>query len=156
MAKYSKIIIIALVILLGAIFQVLFCLQQNRETPNKAAIEFAKAYFRFDCSTMNDRLCNAQKTDVNPVEQYIQHIMNESKERGFRLSYLKSKLYHVETDTISKSESEVLIRLTCGRKSPLRAFFSGDTYDKVDETIKLIKEDGKWKVCSGNFLTSKI
>jgi hypothetical protein len=64
---------------------------------------------------------------------------------------MKNKLYHVKTHTISKDHKNAQIRLICERKPPLRSFFTKEKYQKVDEVLELVKEDGKWKVCGNPF-----
>ena len=71
---------------------------------------------------------------------------------------MRSMLYHIKTDIISEDESETKIRITCERKRMInpvftiicKLFFIGETYE-VDETLNIIKEDGKWKVCGRAF-----
>ncbi len=155
MARYNNITPIISAILLSAFLQVLFVFADIKDTPNKAVVEFTEAYFKMDKS-MTDRICNKLKSneDVNVVDQYIHSVAKEARDRGFDLNYLKSKIYHIETTTISKDVTNAKIRITCERKYPLRSFFTGETY-KVDEVMNLIKENDKWKICEYPFSLSE-
>ncbi len=153
MGKNSKGIAITLVILLGIFLQVLFAFGDEQDTPNKAVVEFAEAYFWFDSETMNDRLCDESKVvdDVDMTDRHVYLAEKKAKLLGYGLFYTKEKLYHVETYTISKDHEKAEIRLVCERKPPLQSFFTRRPPKKVDETINLIKEGKKWRVCGSPF-----
>ena len=155
MAQDNKgtIITISLVILLGLLLQVVFCFADNIDTPHKAAVEFARAYFGLDGSAMSERLCDERRVveGVNVVDKYIYLATREARDRGFGLFYVKNKLYKIETDTISEDGAKAKVKLTCYRKPPLKSFFTREPYKKVDEIINLVKEDDKWKVCGKVF-----
>ncbi len=152
MGQSNKIITIALIFLLGVFLQVLFVFADMQDTPNRAAIEFAKAYFRFD-KCMADRLCDERKVvdDKDVVSKYVYDAAKDANDLGYGLFYMKNKLYHVETHTISKDHEKAQIRLTCERRAPLRSFFTKEEYKDVEEVLDLVKENGKWKVCGNPF-----
>jgi len=141
-----------LIIVIAFFLQVMFVYAQNSDTPNKAATEFTKAYFGLD-SSMADRLCQESLIvdGVNVVDNYIDSVTTKAKAEGFRPFYVKDFLYHVQTNTISKDENKAQIKLTCEIKHPLRSFFTKESSRKINETIDLVKEDGKWKVCGDVF-----
>lgn len=147
MAKYNSLITITLVIFLGCLIQAALHFAESRDTPTKAVLEFSKAYFQLDPS-MSERLCEERKTvdDVDVATEYIRTVAKEASQRGFGLSYIKNKLYNIGIFVISQDNDQAEIRLVGDRKPWLRSLFTGETH-KVDETIKVIKEDGKWKVC---------
>ena len=153
--KGSIIIWTILIIVIAFFLQVMFVYAQNSDTPNKAATEFAKAYFGLD-SSMADRLCqeNLIVDGVNVVDKYIYCVTTKAKTDGFRPFFVKNYLYHVQTNTVSKDKNKAKIKLTCEIKHPLRAFFTQESSQKVDETFDLIMEDGKWKVCGDVFSLS--
>ncbi len=130
----------------------------TRSTPGKAAVEFTKAYFSLDAS-MSEYICNELMEEENIADKYINQVAQEAQDLGFSLNYMRSMLYHIKTDIISEDESEVKIRITCERKRMInpvftiigKLFFIGETYE-VDETLNIIKEDGKWKICGRAFL----
>jgi len=160
MIQLSRSVGIILVLIVGFLVQLLFSLADLRDTPNKAVVEFSKAYFQLDRS-MADRICKKQLTTdpVDIVDQYLYLAAKEANERGFDINFMKSKLYQIETETLSKNDTTAKIRIT-GKKRvainpvyPIVAqlFNIGATHE-VDETFNVIKEDSEWKVC-GNLLS---
>jgi len=159
MIQLSRSVGIILVLIVGFLVQLLFSLADLRDTPNKAVVEFSKAYFQLDRS-MADRICKKQlSTDpVDIVDQYLYLAAKEANERGFDINFMKNKLYHIETETLSKNDTTAKIRIT-GKKRvavnpvyPIVAqlFNIGATHE-VDETFNVIKEDSQWKVCGNLF-----
>ncbi len=148
----NKIVSFALVLILGIFLQVLFVSADMRDTPIRAARDFARAYVGYDKGGMISRICseNVVVDDVNVVDAYLYEARRKAHDLGYSLNYMKDCLYHVETDVLYKSRTEAQVHLTATRKSPLRQFFGGAS-DHVEEIFELVKEDGKWKVCGGPF-----
>ncbi len=142
---------LAAAVLLGILLQIVLVVADTQDTPYKAVAEFSKAYFKID-QAMSDRLCNEimESKYNNPVENYIWCKKEEARQRGFNLGYLKSKLVHVIVDIEKKDENTATAELKATRKFPIRSFFTGETHE-VHEEFKLVKEDGKWKVCGNPF-----
>ena len=71
---------------------------------------------------------------------------------------MKNRLYHIQTQTISKKENEAQIRITGKIRVSINPVYAivanlfniGATHE-VDDIINVIKEDGKWKVCGNLF-----
>ena len=134
-----------------------------RDTPGKAAVEFACMYYQLD-SAMATRLCDnlALDEENNVVVSYIQNTAKQASERGYDISYMKNSLFNVKTHTLKMSSSSAEIRITGDIKkgiNPLFAyvgklFFLGKT-TQLDQTVNVIKEGGKWKVCEGFFSISE-
>lgn len=159
MGRGNMVLSIGLAIILGIFVQVLLVFADTQDSPNKAAVEFTKAYFAFDKAVMSDRLCESSKVvdDVDVVGKYVYDAMQEANARGYSLGcYVKNKLYHLETETISADHEKAQIRLTAERKSPIRTFFSKGDISEVEEIIEVVKEDGKWKVCGNPFSLSGV
>ena len=157
MAKGNNSITIILVVLFGIFMQELFYVADSKDTPHKAVVEFTKAYYGLDPS-MCERLCNELRRSNDVVAQHINCAAQEAKDRGFGLNYMKSKLFHVVTHTVSKGENQARIKITGYSRTainPVYPFIAdifniGNTYE-VDQTLQVIKEDGKWKVCGQAF-----
>jgi hypothetical protein len=149
--KYKSAISIALVILLGIALQVVFGFAETKDTPNKAAVEFAEAYFKFDPS-MKHMLCSQlvddQKQDY--VAIYIHESSMHARDLGYNPSYLKTGLKDIMTNTLARDENSATIELKAKSKYALRTFFTGDHFE-VYHKFDMIKEDGKWKVCGNPF-----
>jgi hypothetical protein len=163
MAQDNKRSAFTMVFLLAFLFQVIFVFADTRDTPGKAAVEFARMYYQLD-SAMASRLCDELALDEenNVVAAYIQNAAKEANERGYDISYLKNSLYNVKTHTLKMNPSSAEIRITGEMKkgiNPLFAyvgklFFLGKTMP-LDQTVNVIKEGGKWKVCEGFFTVSE-
>lgn len=145
-----------LVVLVGIVFQAIFIGIESKDTPNKAVIEFAKAYYQLDPS-MSERLCDEMKVvdDVDIVDQHIFQVVEEGQNRGFGKNFVRSKLYHIDTYTQFESDTRAQVRLTGKRRASInpvyrivaQIFCLGATHE-VNKTFNVIKEGGKWKVCT--------
>ncbi|MBW2556998.1 MAG: hypothetical protein JRE07_08890 [Deltaproteobacteria bacterium] len=159
MIQLSRSVGIILVLIVGFLVQVLFSLADQRDTPNKAVVEFSKAYFQLDRS-MADRICQKQLTtdDVDIVDQHLYLAAKEANERGFDINFIKNKLYHIETETLSKNDTTAKIRITGKTRVAInhvypivaQLFNIGATHE-VNQTFNVIKEDSQWKVCGNLF-----
>ena len=159
MAQLSKIAGIILVLIVGLFVQMLFVFAGTKDTPTKAVVEFSKAYFQLDKS-MAKRICDERlaSEEVDIVDQHIHDVSEEAKERGFDITFMQRKLYHIEVDTINKTDNNAQIRITGKTRVAInpvypivaKSFGLGETHE-VDETIHVIKEQGKWKVCGNLF-----
>lgn len=149
--KYKSAISIALVILLGIALQVVFVFAEAKESPNKVAVEFAEAYFKFD-PAMKHMLCSklSDSQEKDYVANYIHESSMRAKDLGYNLSYLKTGLKDIKTNTLASDENSATIELKAKSKYALRTFFTGDKFE-VYHKFDMIKEDGKWKVCGNPF-----
>lgn len=159
MEQDNKIRNLTMVILFGIFLQAIFMFVEAKETPNKTAVNFTKAYFTLDKS-MVGYLCKtlAPSENENIVEKYIQKTENEAAERGLSPDFMKSRLFNIETETISRTDKEIILKISADRIvsiNPLYALVSKlfhlSKIHKVDDTITVIMEDGKWKVCGKPF-----
>ncbi len=154
----------ALVVVLAVVLQVLFVVADWDRSPGKVALNFLDAYYTLDKS-MGDFVCSQVKTDeeVDRVAQYLDQMSREASERGFNNTYMRSQLFKAETHTVFSDENSAQVRITGERKRLLHPLFTwvgmvfrlGETYH-VDETVSLVKEMGKWKVCNEDFGFSRI
>ena len=105
---------------------------------------------------MADYLCEDSKTvdDIDAVAQYVYEMTKQARDRGFDKSYLKSKLYHVKTHTTYLGDAEAAVTISADRRTAINPVFAwvaklfhiGETHP-FQETLDIVKEDGKWKVC---------
>jgi hypothetical protein len=163
MVRLNRSVGIILVLIIGFVVQIIFSMADAKDSPNKAVVEFSKSYFMLDKS-MTKRICKKllASEDTNVVDEYLYSAAKTARERGFDINFLKHKLYHIQTETISKNDTEAAIRITGKIRVAINSVYPvvakifniGSTH-KVDEIIHVIKEDGKWKVCGKLFsLTS--
>lgn len=160
MAQMNKVAAIIIVLIVGSFVQVLFSFADSRETPSRVVAEFSKAYFKVDQS-MAARICTERLTsgDVDLVDKYIYMTAQKAKNLGFTTDFMKYKLDNIEIETLYQSDTNAQFRITGKRRVAInpvypivtKLFNLGETYE-VDETINVVKEDGKWKVC-GNFFS---
>jgi hypothetical protein len=149
----------ALTLLLAMLLQVAFVFADASDTPARAAVEVAEAYFKLD-PAMADRICEERRVvdDIDVVESYLDRMQREAEARGFDLGMMKKGLYHVETEVLVRSDQEARVRVSGvlrTRINPVYAWVAGlfhlGSTEHVEETIDLIKEDGRWKACGGLF-----
>jgi hypothetical protein len=163
MVHLNRSVGIILVLIIGFVVQLIFSMVDVVDTPNKAVVEFSKAYFKLDKS-MAKRICKKQiaSEDTDVVDDYLYLAAKTARERGYDIRFLKNKLYHIETETISKNDTEAQIRITGKIRVAINSVYPivaklfdiGSTHE-VDEIIRVVKEDGQWKVCGKLFtLTS--
>jgi hypothetical protein len=148
---------LVVVILLGAFLQIILVSADETETPYSVAIDFAKAFYRLDPG-MADYLCEDAKSidEKDVVGDYIEAVKSETQMQGFGLNWAKSRLYGIHTHTVYAGENEAEVAFKAERRKEINPVFAvvaklfclGETYS-VDETVRLVKENGKWKVCEG-------
>ena len=151
----GKFLSITAVIVVAVMLQVFLVVTENQETPAKAAVDFAKAYYKQDAS-MADRLCQDILADeeVDSVDGHINQVADEAASMGFAPNWKRMALGFVKTKThmVDENTAEVTIKASMRRNiNPLfyivsRIFFLGETYH-MEETLTLVKEDNFWKVC---------
>ena len=161
----KNIAILGLVVVIAVILQVILISVGKADSPAEAAVEFTKAYFMLDGSSMAERLCSAFSEDeeADIVGGYLYHSAEKARAMGFSPSYMKNELSHVKTTISMTDENNAKVRITGKRLRAInpiyaiigRLFFLIETH-KVDETLTLVKEDGKWRVCSKPFSLSEI
>ena len=144
-----------LVILCGAILQLIFINVDERETPTKVVAEFSKAYFKLDRS-MGNWLCGdiVENEDIDVVGQYLNKTAQEAEALGYDICYMRTHLFQIAAYVISQDENSAEVRIVAKRKRLINPVFTlvakifliGEEYH-LDETIRVIKENGEWKVC---------
>ena len=164
MLEYRRYLSVAVAVILGIILQGALILADSRDTPTKAAVKFSKAFYRLD-PDMAELLCKKYITGDtgNVVENYIQKVSKEAKDRGLGLNYMKHILYNIETHTTLKDDSNAEVRIRAKRRGSInpvyeligRFFLIGQTH-RVEATIPMVKEDSRWKVCGSLFPFSEV
>ena len=159
MVSKSKFPTIAAVIVAAFILQIVLVTTDHDESPGKAAVEFSKAYFKLN-KTMGKRLCSdlTEDGENDVVSDYLYRVADQARSEGFDVSWMKMALLHIETETQMLDDKVAEVRIICKRRravNPVYAlvakiFSLGETY-KVEETLDLVKEDDRWKVCGEPF-----
>lgn len=141
---------IVLTLILGVFIQVMCIFADVQDSPNKALVNFAKAYYKFNPDDMKALLCeeSLKAEGGNPISIYMGQVEAKAAELGFGLWYISDFLYDIRTETLNKDYEEATIRLTATAKNPVRKFFKGDVR-QIDTVADLVwdKDDRRWKVC---------
>lgn len=155
----SKFLTFTAIIMLGLILQVVLAVVDQRDSPEKAALEFAESYFWLD-PAMSGRLCKelAGEAENNAVQNYLQRIDQEARSLGYEANYMKQGLYHIDLKATLKDANSATVAIKGERRRTInpvfglvaRWFFMGETHP-VETTLDLVKEDGAWKVCGKPF-----
>ena len=69
MVQLSRSVGIILVLIIGFVVQIIFSVADAVDTPNKAVVEFSKAYFELDKS-MTKKICKKQFASEGTEEQF--------------------------------------------------------------------------------------
>ena len=157
--------IIGFVVVVFIILQGLLIAVGKTESPATAAVDFAQAYFMLDGPSMSERLCSemAEDEELNIVNTYLNSVADRARLLGFSKSYMQNQLSHVATEIQMVDENNAEVRITGERFRSInpvftiigRLFFLMESHD-VDETLSLVREDGRWKVCGRPFSLSEI
>ncbi len=144
-----------LVVILAVCLQVAFVFADQKQTATGTAIDFSKAYFLLDAD-MATYICGelAGDEDEPVVAAYLQAMTDEAKARGFGTGMIRQAITHVEAETLAQDAESATIHLKGQHRTCIHPVFAyvaslfqlGQTHE-FEETLELIKEDGKWKVC---------
>jgi hypothetical protein len=155
----SKFLTFTSIIMLALILQVVLAIADQRDNPEKAAVEFAEAYFWLDAS-MAERLCKqlSQTSENGVVANYLQRVDQEARAMGFQFEYMKQGIFHIQTQTTLKDADTAEVKLKGERRRTINPVFGlvarwfglGETHP-VEETLSLVREGGSWKVCGNPF-----
>ncbi|MBC2743956.1 MAG: hypothetical protein HGJ93_13125 [Desulfosarcina sp.] len=144
-----------LVVILAVSLQVVFVFADCKQTATGTAIDFSKAYFLLNAD-MEKYMCSerAGDEDESAAATYLQAMTDEARARGFGTGMVKQIIYHVETETLAQDDESATIHLKGLRRTCIHPVFAyvaklfrlGQTHE-FEETLELVKKDGKWKVC---------
>lgn len=159
MANRSNISAWILVVVLAVCLQVVFVLADCRQSATGTAIEFTKAYFLLD-TDMEKYLCNelVGDEDESVTAAHIRAMTAEARDRGFGIGMVRQTITHLETETVAQDGESATIHLSGSSRTCIHPVFAyvaklfrlGQTYT-FEETLNLIKEDGRWKVCGAPY-----
>lgn len=155
----NKFIVFGSIVLLALILQAAFVIADRKDFPHDTAVEFAKAFFMLD-KDMAAYLCNeiTAEESNNAVDEYLWRIAEEARAEGFQPGYMKMVLSQIDTKTKMVDDNTAEVHLTGLRRRSInpvfalvgKLFFLGETYP-VDETLTMVREDNRWKVCGQPF-----
>jgi hypothetical protein len=166
MLSGKNVMIIGSVVVIFVILQAILILSGGQaSSPAQAAVEFTKAYFMLDGTSMTENLCSeiSEVEGADIVGGYLFHTAEQARAMGFSPGYMKNQVAGIHTETDVMDETNAKVRITGERLRSInpvfalvgRLFFLIEIH-KFDETLTLVKEDGKWRVCGMPFLLSEI
>jgi len=155
MKSGNKVVVLISIVIIALILQVVLIIADHKDSPGKAAAEFSRAYFKLNPSMAN-WLCSdlTAEEDGSVVGDYLYRMADEARANGFEPGWMKMALAHIELETKMIDASTAEVHITCSRRRSMNPVFGlvskvfslGETH-KVDETLTVVKEDGRWKVC---------
>ncbi len=153
MSKIGKFLPLAISVMIGLLFQLIFIFLDKTETPSKAAMAFVQAYYLLDEQTLLDRLCQ-KSASPEMVDNYLYRVTQAAAQRGFAPRYRKSRIFQMHLQTLEKSDDTAKVRVIGKRRNAInpvyeyvsRLFCLTRAYD-VEADLDLVKENGRWKVC---------
>lgn len=161
----KNIMIIGFVVVVFVILQGILISVGKVDNPAEAAVDFTKAYFMLDGTSMSELLCSeiVEDEEVGIVDAYLNSVAVEARLMGFSQSYMRNQLSHISTEIEMIDENNAKVRITGARLRSInpvfafvgKLFFMIESH-KVDETLTLVKEEGMWKVCGKPFSLSQI
>jgi hypothetical protein len=114
---------------------------------------------------MSELLCNelAEDEEADVVGSYLHSVADQARSMGFSQNYMRNQISHVKTEIQMTDENSARVRITGERLRSInpvyaivgRLFFLIESHE-VDETLTLVKEEGRWKVCGKPFSLSEI
>ena len=165
MLSGKNLTIVGFVVVVFVILQGILISIGKVDSPVTAAVDFAKAYFMLDGPSMSERLCTemAEDDELNIVNTYLNSVADRARILGFSTNYMRNQLSDISTELQVTDESNAEVRITGERFRSInpvfaivgRLFFLIETHD-VDETLSLVKENGRWKVCGKPFSLAEI
>ncbi len=148
-----------LVVVLAVCLQVVFVFADCKQTATGTAINFSKAYFLLDAD-MEAFMCNELIGDEedSAAFSHIKAMRDEAGDRGFGIGMVQRTITHLETETLVQDGESATIHLSGNNRTAINPIFAyvaklfglGQTFT-FEETLELINEDGRWKVCGSPF-----
>ena len=152
-------------IITAAILATALCLAGSQawakgNSPETVVKEFATAYFMLD-EKMGDYLSRSAlggEEQVDTVALYLEMRTREAQSRGYDLSYLQMKPILMKTKVLEQDDAGALVAFEADALRSVNPLFRivGWIFGLLEEhtysdTIRLVREDGAWKVGPGAF-----
>jgi hypothetical protein len=161
----KNLMIVGFVVVIFVILQGILISVGKVDNPAEAAVDFTKAYYMLDGAAMSELLCNelAEDEEADVVGAYLHSVADQARSMGFSQDYMRNQLSHVKTEIQMTDENSARVRITGERMRSInpvyaivgRLFFLIESHE-VDDTLTLVKEEGRWKVCGKPFSLSEI
>ncbi len=157
MPKKLDIAPLLIVIGIAVVLQLALIGIDSQETPVKVAKAFASDYYYLDAD-MQDYLCEELAADGELVSNYLISKEKEAFQRGLGTNYLRHMFTKLHISVVEPGDDKMTVHLTGTTRVCInpafmmvgRLFGIGQNYS-VDETLELVKEGKKWRVCGTPF-----
>ncbi len=165
MLSGKNLMFVGLVLVIFVILQGVLISVGHVDSPADVAVDFAKAYFMLNGKSMAELLCSeiAEDEEADFVNTYVNSVADQGRALGFKPNYMRNQLSHISTEIQMTDENNATVRITADRLRSINPVFAliGKLFfliesHKVDETLSLVKEDGRWKVCGKPFSLPEI
>lgn len=140
-------------VVIAAVMQLGLIGADCRQTPIKVAKSFAGDFYYLD-SDMQDYLCADLAKDGEVVNDYLAEKTAEASQRGLSTNYLRHKFLKMHASVVETGKDTMKVHITGSTRVCInpaymlvgKLFKVGDDHP-VDETLELVKENNKWRVC---------
>lgn len=157
MFKKIKLTPLVIAVVIAAVLQLGLIGADCRQTPTKVAKNFARAYYYLD-SDMQDYLCAGMAEDGKVVNDYLYQKETEAFQRGLSINYIRRKFLKMHVRIVDCDKDTMKVHLTGTTRVCINPAFMlvgklfniGNDYP-VDETLELVKENKKWRICGNPF-----
>lgn len=151
----------AALIILFVGFQAVFILADCKSSAPQSAEAFIRAYYAMKPS-VGDMVCNDLTDDGigDPVGHFFDKVAKEARELGHSPKYMRTQMMSLHVETINQTEDTAVVHVSGTRRRNINPVFTfiarlplfnlGSTFP-VEKTLEMVKEDGRWRVCSDMF-----
>jgi len=157
MPKKLEIAPMLIVLGIAVVLQLALIGIDSQETPVKVAKAFASDYYYLDAD-MQDYLCEDLAADGELVDNYINSKEIEASQRGLGTNYLRHMFTKLKVSVVESGEDKMTVHLSGTTRVCInpafmmvgRLFGIGQNYS-VDETLEMVKEGKRWRICGTPF-----
>lgn len=155
MGQMNRIVPVVALFAIAIVLQLAFMALDCWQTPASVAKQFIKDYYYLDAD-MQKNMCTQKADPAQLVDNYLYNKRMEAAQRGFDVTYLRKLFTHIHVETRHQDDRHAEVHVTGTLRTAINPVFMvigkmkmfdiGKDYH-VDAPIKLVKEDGEWRVC---------
>ena len=161
MGSGNKILPWAALVVLFVGFQAVFILADCQSSAPQSAEAFIRAYYSLE-PALGEMVCSDLTDDGtnDTVGDFLNEVAVEARELGHSVEYMRTKMMSLHVDTVTQTEDAAVVHVSGTRRRDINPVFTfiarlplfnlGETFP-VEKTLDLVKEDGRWRVCSDLF-----
>ncbi|MDL2269230.1 hypothetical protein LJC71_02935 [Desulfosarcina sp. OttesenSCG-928-A07] len=148
-----------LALVLAAGLQAAFICADSKQTATEAAIDFSKAWLRLD-PKMDQYLCDElrNKSEGGMIADTLYARTEDARLRGFDVGMARQSILHIETRVLAHDGDTATIYVKGTSRTCIHPVFTyvarlfriGKIHT-FEETLSLIKENSRWKICGAPY-----